>query len=341
MKALLLTNDGFAREKPNDIVLKDLAPFLQMGELDEPKPGDGQVKIDVTLASINPSDEMFIQGFYGVPRKKGNAAGFEGVGMVTESGGGKIADGLVGMRVAFVASPNAPGTWSEFSVADAATCIPLIPGVRDEDGAAMIVNPLTALAMFDIVKEVGEKSFIVSAGASQLCKLMISAAKDEGYAPIALVRRDAQIEPLKELGAAHVLNTESATFEADLAALMRTEKPRVFLDAVANQTSAAVFNAMPNRGRWVIYGKLDEELPTIMQPGQLIFQSKQIEGFWLTRWMMEKPLAEKMAAIQQVQARFSSGEWATDVTAIVPLDEAMDRVPEELAKPNGKVFIAP
>ena len=57
--------------------------------------------------------------------------------------------------------------------------------------------------------------------------------------------------------------------------------------------------------------------------------------------MAEKSLAEKMATIQEAQKRFASGEWKTDVSAIVPLGEAMQRLPEELAKPNGKVFIKP
>ncbi len=341
MKSLILKNQGFAQEKPASFVLSDLSPFVEYGDLPEPEPAEGQVKIKVTLAAVNPSDEMFIQGFYGLARIKGNGAGFEGVGEVVESGGGGIADGLVGLRVAFVASPKEPGTWSEFSLADAATCIPLIPEVKDEDGAAMIVNPLTAYAMFDIVKQQGEKSFIISAGASQLCKLMIAAAREEGFMPIALVRRDEQIAPLKKLGAAHVLNCTSETFDTDMRALVRSEKPRIFLDAVSNQQSAQVFDAMPNRSRWVIYGKLDEELPTILQPGQLIFQSKVIEGFWLTRWMTDTPLADKMAAIQTVQKRFASGEWQTDVTAVLPLSEAMERLPEELAKPDGKVFIQP
>ena len=63
----------------------------------------------------------------------------------------------------------------------------------------MIVNPLTALAMFGIVQEEGEKAFVLTAGASQLSKLMIGAAReDEGFRPIAIVRRDDQIAPLKE-----------------------------------------------------------------------------------------------------------------------------------------------
>lgn len=340
MKALTQNQSGFAVSQPESIGLKDLSPFVTLNDVDKPTPSEGQVLVKVSLASVNPSDEMFIQGLYGQPRQEGAPAGFEGVGIVEASGGGGIADGLKGLRVAFVAVPGY-GTWAEYALADAATCIPLIDGVRDEDGAAMIVNPLTALAMFDIVKQEGEKAFIVSAGASQLCKLMISAAKDEGYRPIALVRRDSQIDMLKEIGAAHVLNTEADDFARQLRRICKEEKPRIFLDAVANNDSAAVFDAMGKKARWVIYGKLDEELPTIRQPGQMIFMMKQIEGFWLTRWMMEKPMAEKMGAIQTAQQRFASGAWQTDVTDVIALDDAHDKLPDALAVPNGKVFLKP
>ncbi|MEL6784272.1 MAG: zinc-binding dehydrogenase [Pseudomonadota bacterium] len=341
MKSLILKNGGYAKEQPDNIVLKDMVPFVEYGDLPEPEPEKGEVKVKVSLASVNPSDEMFIQGLYGQSRVQGNGAGFEGVGEVVASGGGSYADQLVGKRIAFFGTPGKPGTWSEFSIAQAATAIPLMDGVRDEDGAAMIVNPLTALAMFDIVEQAKSESFIVSAGASQLCKLMIGKAKEKGFAPIALVRRDEQIELLKKHGAKHVLNVTSDTFLKDFAAISRAEKPRIFLDAVANQTSADVFAAMPNRARWIIYGVLDPTAPSLNQPGQLIFQSKQIEGFWLTRWMQESEPARVMAAIGEAQQKFASGEWQTDVTAIVPLSEAMERLPEELAKPNGKVFIKP
>ena len=341
MKALILKEGGYATQKPDSIILSDMNPFVEYGDLPVEELDEGMVRIKVSLASVNPSDEMFVQGLYGQSRIAGKAAGFEGVGEVVESGGGAIADGLKGMRVAFVAAPKGQGSWSEYAIADASTCIPLIDGVRDEDGAAMIVNPLTALAMFDIVKEEGEKSFIVSAGASQLCKLMIAQAKEEGYRPIALVRRDDQIEPLKALGAAHVINITGDDFDSEFRAICKSEKPRIFLDAVSNQLSAKVFNMMGRGARWVIYGKLDEELPTLLEPGQMIFMSKRIEGFWLTKWMMEKPLADKMTTIQQAQKNFASGAWQTDVTAIIPLADAIARLPEELAKPNGKVFIAP
>ncbi|TIU90081.1 MAG: NADH oxidoreductase, partial [Mesorhizobium sp.] len=134
----------------------------------------------------------------------------------------------------------------------------------DEDGAAMIVNPLTALAMFDIVKQEGEKAFVMTAGASQLCKLIIGLAKEAGFRPIVTVRRDEQIPLLKDLGAAHVLNEKAADFEAVLRETMKAEQPRIFLDAVTGPLASAIFNAMPKRARWIVYGRLDAE-PTVIR----------------------------------------------------------------------------
>ncbi|RVA31603.1 NADH oxidoreductase [Mesorhizobium sp. M7D.F.Ca.US.004.03.1.1] len=339
MKALLLVGDGYTRT-PSGSVLEAMEPYLEPGNIAVPTPGPTQVLIKVSLASINPSDIAFIKGQYGQPRAKGQPAGFEGVGTVVASGDEPYPKSLIGKRVAFATGVSNWGSWADYAVAEAAACIPLLDTVRDEDGAAMIVNPLTALAMFDIVKQEGEKAFVMTAGASQLCKLIIGLASEEGFQPIVTVRRDDQIATLKALGAAHVLNEKAPDFKTALREVMKTEQPRIFLDAVTGPLASAIFDAMPKRSRWIIYGRLDPEATVIREPGQLIFQHKHIEGFWLSEWMRQFR-DRRGPAILEAQKRFSDGRWSTDVTAVVPLAEAMARLPAELAKPNGKVFIRP
>src|SRR6185437_4029860 len=124
-------------------------------------------------------------------------------------------------------------------------------------------------------------------------------------------------------------------------AVMKEEQPRIFLDAVTGPLAGAIFDAMPKRARWIVYGRMDPSATAIPQPGQLIFMQKRIQGFWLTEWMRHTPPERKMQAAMEAQKRFAHGRWSTDVTAVVPLAEAMSRVPAELAKPNGKVFIRP
>lgn len=338
MKALLLRNDGYTTA-PSGTVLEAMEPYVEAGQIEVPEPEGSQVLVKVALASINPSDVMFIKGMYGQPRAIGRPAGFEGVGEVVATG--PDASGLMGKRIAFATGLSNWGSWADYAIAEAGACIPVIESVRDEDAAAMIVNPLTALAMFGIVREEGEKAFILTAGASQLCKLIIGVAKDEGYRPIAIVRRDDQIAPLQKLGAAHVLNAEAPDFQQRLVEVLKTEKPRIFLDAVTGPLAASIFSVMGKRSRWIVYGRLDTSGTPIQEPGQLIFMHKKIEGFWLTEWMRSAGNERRTAAVIEAQKRFSDGRWATDVTAVVPLEEAVSRVPAELAKPNGKVFIRP
>ncbi len=340
MSALLLTGDGYARQ-PSGPVLEAMEPYVRLDTIATPAPAAGQVLIRVSRASVNPSDVMFIKGLYGQPRVKGRSAGFEGSGIVTASGGGAPGDAMVGRRVAFATGQSNWGAWADFAIADARSVIPLIDGVSDIDGAALIVNPLTALAMFDLVREAGQKSFVLTAGASQLCKLMMGVAAEEGFRPIAIVRRDDQGDILARAGAAHVLNAGAGDFRSRLRDVLGEEQPRIFLDAVTGPLASTIFHAMGRGSRWIVYGRLDPADTTIREPGQLIFQDKRVEGFWLTEWMRRATPDQRAARSLEAQERFASGRWRTDVTAVLGLGEAMARLPEELARPNGKVFLAP
>ncbi len=339
MRALLQKYDGYA-SKPSGSVLEAMEPYVEPGVIRVPTPKPSQLLIKVSLASINPSDVMFVKGMYGQPRQKGQPAGFEGVGTAVATGDEPLARSFAGKRIAFATGVSGWGSWAEYAVAEAAACIPLIDTVRDEDAAAMIVNPLTALAMFDIVRQEGEKAFIVTAGASQLCKLIIALAKEEGFRAIAIVRRDEQIPMLKQIGAAHVLNSEAGDYRSGLKEVIKAEQPRIFLDAMTGPLASGIFHIMPKRSRWIIYGRLDPSVTTIQEPGQLIFQHKVVEGFWLPEWM-RKSRERREHAVVEAQKRFSDGRWSTDVTAVVPLSKAMTDVPAALARPNGKVFIKP
>jgi NADPH:quinone reductase-like Zn-dependent oxidoreductase len=338
MTALVLNEGGYA-SRPEGPELTDLARHVTAREIDVPQPGEGEVLVRVKFAPVNPSDVMFIKGMYGRPRVEGAPAGFEGMGQVVATGGGPVA-ALEGKRVAI--SAGRTGTWGEYAIASVGSCIPLRDDVRDEDGAALIVNPLTAYAMFDIVKQEGAKSFIMTAGASQLCKLIAGMAREEGFEAISIVRRKEHISRLKELGAAHVLDSEADNFRTTLRTLLKEQQPRIFLDAVTSETASTIFNEMGRGGRWIIYGRLAFTPTEIKEPGQMIFQNKRIEGFWLTSWMRTASDQQKMQAGAAVQAKFASGAWRTDIAEKIPFMDAHNRLAQALEGANtGKVLLTP
>lgn len=337
MVALVQRGDGYSGRAEGPAIA-DAAVYLERAEIALPTPGPGQVLINLRVASVNPSDLHFIKGEYGQPRVQGAPAGFEGCGDVVAAGKG--AEGMIGQRVAFAVSLGGSGAWAEYAVTDAITCIPLRPDISDEDGAAQIVNPLTAMAMVDIARQAGD-AVVISAGTSQLSKLMIALARDLGLKTIVLARRADAVADLSALGATEVLVTSDPETPAKFLAASKALKPRVFLDSVSDQMSEQIFAAMGNGARWITYGKLSPELPKLTQMGQFIFMGKRIEGFWLTRWMMETPPQDQMRVVAEVQARFADGRWKTDVAARLPLGRAIEELAGALAIPGGKVMITP
>lgn len=333
--ALRLTAGGFATG-PVPQLPESLAPHLDLAEVPLPALRPGQVLIAVGMAPVNPSDLFFVQGGYGQPRTEGIPAGFEGMGRVIAAEG---ADGLIGQRVAFLGTGT--GSWAAHAISDAALCIPLRDDLDDADGAALIVNPLTAVALIERVRGAGATACVINAAGSQLGRLMLGLARDEGIAAIAVIRRPEQAEEMRALGAAEVLVQTDPDFPAQTRAAMRALKPRVLLDAVADQATADLFFAMPQGAVWVNYGKLSDQPPRLDQMGQFIFMDKRIEGFWLSRWLPAAAPDRRAAVIAQVQARFADGRWKTRVAARLPLGEALDGILPALATGAGKVMILP
>ncbi|MEL6685763.1 MAG: alcohol dehydrogenase catalytic domain-containing protein, partial [Pseudomonadota bacterium] len=253
MQALAQLCDGYADTQtgPN---IADLTPFLAHQTVPVPQPGTGQAVIKVHLAAVNPSDIHFIKGEYGQPRIKGIPAGFEGVGEVVAGD-----TPLMGQRVSFFAT--ASGAWAEYAMTDVTTLVPCRPDLAEADAAGQLVNPLTAIAMFDIAKKSGGDSFVLNAAGSQLGKLLIALGRDHGIKPIAVVRRTAQAESLRALGAAEVIVTGELDPRGAARTIFKSLKPRILLDAVGDQFTSDLFFAMPSHARWVNYGKLSTDAP--------------------------------------------------------------------------------
>ncbi len=334
MRAIILKHDGYSGLAQGPAI-DDAGEYLELADIERPSAGPGQVVIRLRASCVNPSDLHYIKGEYGQPRIKGAAAGFEGCGDVVEG-----VSALVGKRVAFVVGKGGSGAWAEYALTDAQNVIPLQDGISDEDGAAQIVNPLTAMAMVDMARQAGD-ALVISAASSQLGKLMIPIAAEAGLKTVALVRRDDARAPLEALGASEVLNTTSPDFERRIAQVCTALGPRMFLDAVSDQTSETVFCAMPRGTRWVVYGNLGTTPPKLTQIGQLIFMGKQIEGFWLTGWLRNTAPEVLARVVAQAQERFVTGRWKTDIAARLPLEKVVSGLAAASKLTDGKVLITP
>ena len=145
-----------------------------------------------------------LQGKYGALKALPTVPGWEGAGTVVASGSGLYARWLRGKRVACALQTDGSGTWAEYFVTRASSCIPLKSQVSFSQAASLIINPLTAVGLLQSAQRGGHAAAIHTAGASQLGRMLITMAAEANYPLINIVRRDEQLELLKSLGAQHV-----------------------------------------------------------------------------------------------------------------------------------------
>jgi NADPH:quinone reductase-like Zn-dependent oxidoreductase len=193
MRAVLLKSFS-----PPRLAVEDIAPPIL-------KPG--QVLVKIAAAPINPSDLIFLRNQYGIKKALPVVPGFEGSGTVIDAKGGLYARWLVGKRVACHAPEDGNGTWAEYIATGAGEVIPLRQETSLEQGASLLVNPLTAWALLRVAKEGTHPGFVQTAAASALGQMMERLARRWNLISINTVRRREQAELIKKAGAIHVLDT--------------------------------------------------------------------------------------------------------------------------------------
>jgi NADPH2:quinone reductase len=72
--------------------------------------------VKIIAAPINPSDLAFIDGGYQSAKKLPTTPGFEGAGVVVESGGGLMGWSMVGKNVAISVQGGSTGTYGQYAI---------------------------------------------------------------------------------------------------------------------------------------------------------------------------------------------------------------------------------
>src|SRR5688572_3135868 len=101
----------------------DPTEVLRVQDVPPPRPAPGQVRVRMLASPINPSDLLFVRGIYGARPALPATPGFEGVGIVEESGGGFLGWRVLGRRVAVLNGRT--GNWQEQTVIPAHQAIPI------------------------------------------------------------------------------------------------------------------------------------------------------------------------------------------------------------------------
>jgi NADPH:quinone reductase len=301
-------------------------------EVAVPRPGPGQVSIDVACAGINFIDVMARRGDAGYVPAWPYVPGLEVAGTVRELGAGAGGAGLaVGQRVAAF-TPG--GGLAKVAVTAAPLVVPLPEAVPFNLAAAA---PLMLSAALLLLTEAGR----LRAGETVL---MHSASGGIGSAVAQLVpllgggRRIGTVGRAGQVAGARALGWDVAVGrDGDLAAAVRAavtgrdggagrgaaagDGVDVILDPLGTQLLDLDLEVAAPGARIVLFGNASGGRPAALPPlGRLIGGNVALAGFSMSRLTAAAP-ARAAAALRRVLRLLDSGELAVTVTVAASLDE--------------------
>ncbi|QXE38006.1 zinc-dependent alcohol dehydrogenase family protein [Streptomyces sp. GMY02] len=318
------------------------AKVITVDEVPLPEPGEGEARVRITATPVNPSDLLYVRGYYGGLEAHFPAPiGFEGVGTVDALGPG-VKDISVGRRVSVLNSKG--GNWAEYTVVPARDLIPVPDDIPDEQAASFFINPASAIVMVRRVLAVPRGEWLLqSAAGSEIGRMIIRLAKHDGIRTLNVVRRREPVPELKRLGADAVIVSTDGPIDEQVRDIVGPEGVKYAIDPVVGETGTQMFKALHEEGRLLVYGSLTGEPIRIGEdPRYILAGRRSLEVFWLGYWLTTLDDTARRQLADGIVALMREGIVETSPGSAFSLDEVAEAVAEaETIGRKGKVLLVP
>lgn len=343
--------------------------------VEEPTPDEIVVRIEA--APINPSDlglllgpadaaSVRAEGSEGRPRLRFDipharraavagrigqslAVGNEGAGTVVAAG--DQAKDWIGRRVGMIGG----GMYADLKKIRTRDALPIPEGVTAAQGAALTVNPMTALGFVETARAEGHSAIVHTAAASSLGQMLQRICARDGVPLVNIVRSDDQVRLLRDMGAAHVLNSRDEDFRTQLVDAVTATGATIAFDAIGGgglggdimrAMEKGAVNRMTEYSRYgstqfkqlYVYGALD---PSPMVLDRLAFGFQWSVSGWLLTPFLQKAGAGTTARLRKRVFDELTTTFATRYTRTIGLADALK--PEVLQayerKATGEKFL--
>ena len=323
----------------NDNLLRAMLS-LKIENRPVPELQDDEVLVKMEGSPCNPSDIAFLRGGYNIVKPLPAVPGFEGTGIVVETG--KEATELNGKRISCFVQEGYDGTWAEHFIASHKNCIVLKNGISMEQAACLSINPLTAYALFELVINSGRKAFIQNAAGGQVPNFLNAFAAMKGIEVIHILRKPNQLQQMKSNGLKHVLDAGDEHFEEQLKELCFQLQPGIAFDAVGGEMTGQMLNAIPAMGQVVVYGALSGMPVTAIDAMGIIFQNKSLIGFNLNDWLAKTNKNDFMSITDSIQNMIIRGELKTEIQGVFKLEDVVKGLRTYIKSMSaGKIIFTP
>jgi NADPH2:quinone reductase len=249
---------------------------MDVVDLPDPVPGDGEVLYEVSSSGVNFADTHQTEDSYLAPQQLPLVPGAEFVGTSADGGGQRVVGLLSGGGYAERVATSPRLTW------------PVPEGVTDDQALAVVLQGATAWHLLRTSAHLAEgESVVVIAGAGGVGSLAVQLAKRWGAGRVIATASSPEKRALaEELGADATVDPALADDDPKtFAAALRKANGGQKVDVVLEMTGGTVFDgslsALAPFGRLVAYGMAGRTPPRPVQAPALMASSRAVIGFWL------------------------------------------------------------
>lgn len=299
---------------------------MELVELPDPEPGDGEAVVEVARAGINFADTHAIRNDYLAEQELPLTPG----GEIS----GRTADGRR------VAAMLGNGGYAEKVAVPEPWLVPVPDEVDDDQAAGLLLQGSTAHALLHHCAHVREgETVVVEAAAGGTGSLAVQLAKRAGAKVIALASSKEKRELAERLGADASADSRAEDLTAAIVDANGGEK----VDAVLHMSGTGFeseLKALDALGRIVVFGNASRH-PNALKTNYLLQTSKSVIGFWLVPFIVKRR-EELAAAIGELLGAVAAGEVEVVIGGVYPMSEAA-RALEDIAqrRSTGKLLLDP
>jgi NADPH2:quinone reductase len=294
------------------------AEVLQLGDVNKPTVGPGEVLIRLHSSGVNPSDTKkragsfpnLLDGGFVIPNS-------DGAGIIEAVGDGVNA-ARIGERVWVYQAQFARrfGTAAEYVALDSSRAAALPDNADFNIGACLGIPAMTAHRCVFADGDVAGQSIVITGAAGRVGYYAVQWASQAGAKVIATASNDEDSVACKEAGAAHVVNHRSATFADDILAANGGERVDRTIDLEFGANLATWIAVLKTSGTVATYGSSAVPTPTLP-----FFQLMYLDTNVRFVIVYAMPEAAKQHAIADIHAALTAGRLQHRIAAKFPLDD--------------------
>jgi NADPH2:quinone reductase len=324
------------------IIVRNIVPYDQAeyGVLDDPRPGPGEVVVDVIASDTNFPDILYIEGKYQNLPPLPFSPGLGGAGQISALGEG-VDRFAIGQKV--VVLPHY-GTYAEKVVAPAKFCFPLPESMSFDVGAALGLVYQTAYFALTDRASLRQGDVVLVLGASGgIGMAAVQLAKAMGAKTVIAATRGVEGAAFaRKLGADATVDTAMNNLRDGLRdAVMELTDGHgadVVIDPVGGELNAASLRAMAWCGRIVVVGFASGDIPKI-GANYLLVKNISASGIQWTDYRERQP--DRVEAAQKhIFDLWEQGKLHPQITRTMPLELYAEALADlRQAKARGKIIL--